>query len=417
MSLQGSIVVVADQPAGDLLEALETAGAFPIVETTWTDAPTAFVSVKPSAVVIAEPGSPPSEASARMLCLQIATATGPTVPVIARMANEGDLPVPIALASEIQNDRVIARLRAALRVRALHATMLGRIESSGAESGKLPELPIGDPLDDATVMIVGRGPLYPALTVAIGERFGVVGALSVESAAKHLNSRDIDGIVIGDGFDPIMVDAFLTAVSEDDRFRNIPVAVIGDASDELATQLPNLDRFGGSPAGIVSRMIPMVRLHAFEARLKRMLAALDSNGVTDPDTGLLMRDHFWHEMNKAVRDSQQNSTALSVGRFTFDGDFSERSNIGAARMVTRLTRDSDFAYAEDDGGILIVFGQTDLNSAHVIARRIAAVLRNTMLEDRAGGINAHVTLATLKATDTIDSLMRRVNGGEVVAAE
>jgi len=63
-----------------------------------------------------------------------------------------------------------------------------------------------DPLGDATVLVAGRGRSYPALSVAIGERVGLVGALSVESAARALNVRDIDGMVIGDGFGPRIVE-------------------------------------------------------------------------------------------------------------------------------------------------------------------------------------------------------------------
>ena len=44
---------------------------------------------------------------------------------------------------------------------------------------------------------------------------GVVGALSIEAAAKHLNTRDIDGIVLGEGFSARVVDAFLTVLAED----------------------------------------------------------------------------------------------------------------------------------------------------------------------------------------------------------
>src|SRR5690348_6900943 len=116
MSLQGPIIVVATHPCGDLVQALGAAGAFPIIEATWTDAPTAFVSVKPCAVVIADAGPAPSEASARMLCLQIATAAGPMVPVLAHVGEDGDLPVPIALGASAP-DILIARLRTALRVR------------------------------------------------------------------------------------------------------------------------------------------------------------------------------------------------------------------------------------------------------------------------------------------------------------
>ena len=55
-----------------------------------------------------------------------------------------------------------------------------------------------DPVRDATVLLIGRGAGYAALSVALGERMGLVGALSIEAAAKHLNSRDIDAIVLGD---------------------------------------------------------------------------------------------------------------------------------------------------------------------------------------------------------------------------
>jgi GGDEF domain-containing protein len=418
MSLQGPLVVVADSPSGEVVEALSAAGAFPIVEATWADAPTAFMSVKPCAVVIADPGQPSSEANARMLCLQIATATGPMVPVVARMTGDDDLPVPIALAAGLGIERLIARLRAALRVRALHSTVLRRIESFGAEHGRLPELPVGDPLEEATVMIVGRGPLYPSLSTTVAERVGMLGALSVETAAHHLGARDIDGIVIGDGLGRRMVEAFLTVLAQDDRYRTIPVAMAAaaDVPADLAEHLASIELGSGGPQ-LIARLLPLVRLHAFERRLKRMLAALDSGGLIDPETGLLVRERFWQELDKAVRDSLQQGHALSVGRFWFDGDLPDRARGDAARLLTRLTRDSDFACRDDGGDLLIAFGQTDLHSGHVIARRIAAALRTMMLAQHKGPVAAHVTLATLKGTDTLASLMQRVNGGEMVAAE
>jgi hypothetical protein len=116
-----------------------------------------------------------------------------------------------------------------MRVRALHATVLRRVEMFTAQDGKLPALPVGDALDDATVLIAGRGPLYPALSVAMGERVGMVGALSVEAAEKYLRAHDIDGIVVGDGFSPRMIENFLTMLAQETRFRDIPVALIGEA--------------------------------------------------------------------------------------------------------------------------------------------------------------------------------------------
>jgi hypothetical protein len=43
-------------------------------------------------------------------------------------------------------------------------------------------------------------------------------------------------------------------------------------------------------------------------------------------------------------------------------------------------RHVDFACRTMDNSIFAVFTQTDLREAHVIARRIASVLRHTMLE-------------------------------------
>ena len=118
------------------------------------------------------------------------------------------------------SDRLVARLRAALRVRSLHATVMRRLVPAAAMA-----LSHIDPARDATVLLIGRGGAYPTLSVALGERTGVVGALSIEAAAKHLNVRDIDGIVLGEGFSPRVIDAFLTVLTEDARFRNLPVIV------------------------------------------------------------------------------------------------------------------------------------------------------------------------------------------------
>lgn len=421
MSLQGPLIVVAESPATALVEALGEAGAFPIVEAKWADAPTAFVAVKPSAVIIAEPGPPVSESSSRMLCLQIATVAGPIVPTIALADDEHDAAIPLALTADATMPvaHLIKRLQSAMRVRALHTTVLRRIELFASHGGKMPLLPIGDALDDATVLVAGRGPLYPVLSVAMGEQAKMVGALSVESAAKHLNERDIDGIVIGDGFSPRMVEAFLTVLAQDSRFHEIPIAVIGDAPADFTALLPNIDHVGGDPSRLVARMVPLVRMRAFESRLKRMLKSLEADGIFDPDTGLLTRDSFWRELTKSVAEAADRSQALSVARYSFDGTLDARARLDGARQVTRLIRNIDFACRDDDGAILIAFTQTDLRSAHVVARRIAAAIKTAMTAPNGGAdrITANVTLASQKNDDTLDSLMQRVMGSRMVAAE
>jgi hypothetical protein len=419
MSLQGPLIVVGEQPAPGIVEALGAAGAFPIVEANWADAPTAFVSVKPAGVVIPEPGEPPSESAARMLCLQIATAPGPIVPIIAVVDQEHDAAVPTALPIDgsLTIERLVARLQSAMRVRALHETALRRIEVF--QNGAAPQLPANDPLEDATVLIAGRGPLYPALSVAIGERVKMIGALGIESAAKHLNARDIDGIVIGDGFSPRMVEAFLTVLSQDTRFRDLPVSVIGEASREFAEALPNIDYVAGDPSRLVARLMPMVRMHAFEQRLKRLIVALDTDGMLAPDTGLFTVDAFWRDLNQAIADAADRSQPLSVARFSFDGPVDPRASLDGARMLPKLMREIDFAAREDDGALLIALPQSDLRHSHVAVRRIAASLKNAMLvaQDPHEKVTANVTLATLKAGDTLDSLMLRVMGSRMVAAE
>jgi len=420
MSLQGPLIVVAEQPATELVEALSAAGAFPIVESKWADAPAAFVTVKPAAIVIAEPGAPSNIASARMLCLQVATVNGPIVPVIARVCGDEDAAVPIALPADVilPVDRLLARLQFAMRVRALHATVLRRIELFTSHDGKLPALPVGDALVDATVLIAGRGPLYPTLSVAMGERVKVAGALSVEAAARHLNMRDIDGIVVGDGFSPRMVEAFLTVLAQDPRFRDIPVAVIGETPPEFADALPNIEHVAADPARLVTRIIPLVRLRAFEARLKRMLKSLDTDGVFDPQSGLLTRDSFWHDLKMAISEAADRSMPLSVARFSFGKDLDERASLDAARLMSRLIRNIDFAMRDEEGAILVAFTQTDLRSTHVTVRRLATSLKRMILAPQGEEPPAaNVTLATLKAGDTLDTLMMRVVGSRMVAAE
>jgi len=73
-------------------------------------------------------------------------------------------------------------------------------------------------------------------------------------------------------------------------------------------------------------------------------------------------------------------------------------------------RQVDFACREADNSIFAVFTETDLREAHVIARRIASVLKNTMLAPEKKHIDAAVTLATLKSSDSVDSLIARVVG-------
>ena len=76
MALQGPFAVIADSPAPDVVDALRAAGAFPIIEATWTDAPTVLASVEPEAVILADACPDRSRAAALADLLGRATAEG-----------------------------------------------------------------------------------------------------------------------------------------------------------------------------------------------------------------------------------------------------------------------------------------------------------------------------------------------------
>jgi len=147
MSLQGPIVVVADKPAPDLVQALGAAGAFPIVERRWVDAPSAFISGQLSAIVLAEPGPASDAKAADTLALQIQSSSGPFIPLIGRARSDAGIATPggLPIDADASTSRLVARLGMALRIRALHAAVLRRVETFSSQDGTLPTLPQTDP--------------------------------------------------------------------------------------------------------------------------------------------------------------------------------------------------------------------------------------------------------------------------------
>jgi GGDEF domain-containing protein len=121
---------------------------------------------------------------------------------------------------------------------------------------------------------------------------------------------------------------------------------------------------------------------------------------------------FERALPHAVHDAQERGIPLSMARVSFPVTLGRRASVDAARLVSRLIRDTDFACQDADGSIFVVFTESALRQAHVIARRIAHVLRTTMIRDEAerSPVEATVTLASLKASDTLQSLLERVSG-------
>jgi hypothetical protein len=268
----------------------------------------------------------------------------------------------------------------------------------------LPEI---DPARDATVLLIGRGAAYPALSVALGERMGVIGALSIEAAAKHLNSRDIDGVVLAEGFTARVTDAFLTVLAEDTRFRNLPVVV---TAHELAQgyDLPNLEIIPGEPIRIAANALPLIRQHAMEAQLSRTLRSIDAGGWLDPRSGLLTAEAFARDYARAVEQTLSRGGGLSVARFAFD-PANPRAQLDAARILSRLMRQMDFGAAQKDGSVIVVFAETDFRTAHMIARRLSAVVRHTSHGKRETRSDPVVSVDSLSSSDTARSLLMRLS--------
>jgi len=211
--------------------------------------------------------------------------------------------------------------------------------------------------------------------------------------------------VLGEGFTPRVVDAFLTVLSEDARFRNLPIAVTSGPSTR-PYDLPNLEVISGEPADVAASALPLIRQHAFEAQLNRAMQALDAGGLLDPQTGLLTSTAFARDFSRAVEQTLAEGGGLSVARFAFDPG-NQRAQLDGARIISRLKRRTDFGAAHHDGSVLVVFGDTDLRDAHAIARRLSSVMRHTSHGRRARS-DAVVTVATLMPSDTPKSLLARL---------
>jgi hypothetical protein len=423
MSLPSPILIVSDQPDRKLAGALAGAGVSAVLETTLADAAATIRERGPAAVVFADPEFSPAGEALDKLIAAIDAAPAPFLPLVARVKGCGAtaldvLPVDAAAGPE----QIIARLSTALKVRTLHATVLRRIDTLRGNGAEVPQLPERDPLDEATVLVVGRGRSYPALANAVGARVGSIGALCVEHAARHLNTQDIDGLILGEGFGPSTIEAFLTALAADSRFRELPIGLVPDLPRGFERgRLSGLVPVCGEPGDITEHMLPLVRVHSFGARLRRHIAALDSRGTIDAQTALYAVPAFARELARAIIGAKTGPVPLSIARFVFPAGQGWRFRIEAARLTGRLLRPEDFACQIEDGSLVVVLAAPP-RTAHVMARKIASALRLTMLDWQTGGrshgpIEPVVTLAFLKATDTPESLLGRVSDPVAIAAE
>jgi GGDEF domain-containing protein len=415
----GPIVLVSDEANAELAGFLRARGNVLVNESSWETAPAAIKAGRPAALILDEQRFDPD--ILEPLTGAIAAVHEPYMPVLARASPvgaplfSGALPIAASAAPE----RVLARLSWALRLRALHAGVLQYAVASGERPNfTLPPNPTRQS-ENATILVVGRGRNYRDLITAASERVSVISTLSVENAARFLCMRDIDGVLIGDGFAPRVLQAFAVALSQDPRFRDLPIGLIAAVQpSEEWDALPNFERLGGGPAGdLIDYMLPLVHMHANAARLERELESIESEGMLDPVTGLFTARAFLRELERAVDEARAQRSALSLARFSFEAPAAApRTGDSAARQLIRLARRSDIAGRADDGSILLAFPNTGLGNAHALVRRIGSTLAGNLpgLDRQAERLDPTVTLAVFKPNDSVESLLARVS--EPVAA-
>ena len=155
-----------------------------------------------------------------LLCLRVATLCGPVVPVIARVRGDEDAAVPIALPSDgaLPVGRLLARLQFATRVRALHATVLRRIDLFASHDGKLANVPGRRCSRRRNCADRRTRSALPDPQCRNGRASQDRRCTQCRGRGQTPQYRDIDGIVVGDGFSPRMVEAFLTVLAQDPRF-------------------------------------------------------------------------------------------------------------------------------------------------------------------------------------------------------
>src|SRR5258708_6001837 len=154
MSQQGPIIVVSTAGRPSFASALDDAKMFPIIDTAWADASRAIEQLQPAAVLVAmsEAVEPGFDALAKRIA--------PRQPYLPLIAVDPKIRLPenaIPFSQSGGNfERLVTRLRAALRIRTLHATVMRRLD------GEPAALPDTDPARDATVLLIGRGAAYPS---------------------------------------------------------------------------------------------------------------------------------------------------------------------------------------------------------------------------------------------------------------
>src|SRR5260370_39908011 len=123
--------------------------------------------------------------------------------------------------------------------------------------------------------------------------------------------------------------------------------------------------------------------------------------------GMLTAVAVDRDLATAVFHTLSRGGVLSMARCAFDPN-NARAQLDCARILSRLMRQMDFGAVQEDGSVIVVLAETDLRTAHMIARRLCSVMRHTSHGKRDARPEPVVTLATMLPTDSAKPRLARL---------
>src|SRR5262245_38466785 len=116
MSLQGPILIIVGRTGSELTDAFTKAGAAPVVEAGWAEAPAAARGIGAAAIVVGDPDI--SDFAAANALSQWIAAAVPYVPAVVRVRDDAAPALPDALpvSEDAPLERLIARVTSAQRL-------------------------------------------------------------------------------------------------------------------------------------------------------------------------------------------------------------------------------------------------------------------------------------------------------------
>jgi hypothetical protein len=409
MLLEGPALVVS-QTGTSVLAANLARAAFPLLDVTLREAPAAIAAMRPAFVVV-DRLTETDETAAAALVDVTHEIDGPWTPILRiAAADEADHDVwfgTLRVRAADNIDALVKRLHAMQRLRRLDASVKRRTAILTAAGGPALDLAGTDPLAEASVLVVGRGRAYPGIALRFAERVTTVGAFGLEAALDMLRARDIDGIVLADGFAGNRIDWFLSEIARDTSLRDLPVALVAAQVDAVPDGFGHVEMFGEHDADLLPVMLPALRCHAFGLRLKRMARAVEAEGLIDPRTSLLTLDAFRAQLAAALDDVAARGAPLSVARLSFPQPTPPRLVADASRVLARLIRASDFGGLDQDG-LLLALGDTDIKEAHNVVRRLAAIVKHTTLDPMGLKLVPDVVLDAARPGDDAPAMAKRI---------